>query len=44
MSVYLQNIIVGVIIIAVVALSMLMKARRDEKTSQFISAAEAEMH
>ena len=43
-SVYLQNIIVGIIIIAVVALSMLMKARRDEKTSQFAAAAETEMH
>ena len=43
-SVYLQNIIVGVIIIAVVAFSMLMKVRRDERTSQFMAAAEAEIH
>ena len=43
-SVYLQNIIVGVIIIAVVAFSMMMKQRRDEKTSQFIAAAEAQTH
>lgn len=34
-SVYFQNIIVGVIIIAVVAFSMIMKARREEKTAQF---------
>ena len=43
-SVYFQNIIVGVIIIGVVAFSMMMKARRDQKTSQFIAAANAEMH
>lgn len=43
-SVYFQNIIVGVIIIAVVAFSMQMKIRRDEKTSQFIASAEAETH
>ena len=43
-SVYLQNIIVGVIIIAVVAFSMMMKQRRDDKTSQFTTAAEAETH
>ena len=43
-SVYLQNIIVGVIIIAVVAFSMMMKQRRDEKTSQFIAAAETQTH
>ena len=43
-SVYYQNIIVGVIIIGVVAFSMMMKVRRDQKTSQFIAAANAEMH
>ena len=43
-SVYLQNIIVGIIIIAVVAFSMMMKTRREEKTSQFIASAEVEMH
>ena len=43
-SVYMQNIIVGVIIIGVVAFSMLMKARREEKTSQFKAAAEVEMN
>ena len=43
-SVYMQNIIVGVIIIGVVAFSMLMKLRRDERTAQFIAAAEAEIH
>ena len=43
-SVYFQNIIVGVIIIGVVAFSMMMKVRRDQKTSQFIAAANAEMH
>ena len=39
-SVYFQNIIVGVIIIAVVAFSMLMKARREQKTAQFKPADE----
>ena len=43
-SVYFQNIIVGVIIIGVVAFSMMMKQRREEKTSQFIASAEAELH
>ena len=43
-SVYMQNIIVGVIIIAVVAFSMMMKARREQKTSQFKSAAEVAMN
>lgn len=43
-SVYMQNIIVGIIIIAVVAFSMLMKARREQKTSQFKSAAEVAMN
>ena len=39
-SVYFQNIIVGVIIIAVVAFSMLMKARREQRTAQFKPADE----
>lgn len=43
-SVYMQNIIVGIIIIAVVAFSMMMKARREQKTSQFKAAAEVEMN
>lgn len=43
-SVYMQNIIVGIIIIAVVAFSMMMKARREQKTSQFKSAAEVQMN
>lgn len=43
-SVYMQNIVVGIIIIGVVAFSMLMKARRELKTSQFKAAVEAEIH
>jgi len=43
-SVYMQNIIVGIIIIAVVAFSMMMRARREEKTSQFMPSAEALQH
>ena len=42
-SVYMQTLIVGVVLISVVAFSMLMKARRDARTSQF-SAAEADVH
>ena len=41
-SVYFQNIIVGVIIIAVVAFSMMVKVRRDEKVAQFTAAEAAE--
>ena len=37
-SVYMQNVIVGVIIIGVVAFSMMMKDRREQKTSQFIGS------
>lgn len=37
-SVYMQNIIVGVIIIAVVAFSMIVKTRRDARNGQFASA------
>lgn len=39
-SVYFQNIIIGVIIIAVVAFSMMMKYRREQRTAQFKPAAE----
>ena len=42
-SVYMQTLIVGVVLISVVAFSMLMKARRDARTSQF-AAAEADVH
>ena len=42
-SVYMQTLIVGVVLIGVVAFSMLMKARRDARTSQF-AAAEADVH
>lgn len=40
-SVYFQNIIIGVIIIAVVAFSMMMKFRREQRTAQFKPAADA---
>ncbi len=43
-SVYMQNIIVGIIIIGVVAFSMMMKVRREQKTSQFKAAAEVSMN
>ena len=42
-SVYMQTLIVGVVLISVVAFSMLMKARREARTSQF-AAAEADVH
>ena len=42
-SVYMQTLIVGIVLIGVVAFSMLMKARREARTSQF-AAAEADVH
>ena len=35
---FYQNILVGVIIIAVVAISMMTRARRESKTAQFAAA------
>ena len=42
-SVYMQTLIVGIVLIGAGAFSMLMKARREARTSQF-AAAEADVH